>query len=56
MSTPAGELKKSDYAYGGDPDTDSAVSTNQLLYADVILTVVSDAGLEMLDTYLDKTS
>ena len=32
------------------------VSTNQLLYADVILTVVSDAGLEMLDTYLGKTS
>ena len=48
--TPAGELKEDlNYAYGGDPDTDSAVSTNQLLYADVILTVVSDAGLEMLN-------
>ena len=29
-----------------------AVSTNQLLYADVILTVVSDAGLEMLESRL----
>jgi hypothetical protein len=40
------------YAYGGDP-ADLAVSTNQLLYADVILTVVSDEGLEMLN-YIDK--
>ena len=37
-----------DYAYGGDAALPE-VSTNQLLYADVILTVVSDAGLEMLD-------
>ena len=29
------------------------VSTNQLLYADIILTVVSDVGLEMLDN-IDK--
>ncbi len=38
-----------DYAYGGDPDVDLAVSTDQLLYADIILTVVSDTGLNMLD-------
>lgn len=38
-----------DYAYGGDPDLDPAVSTEQLLYADIILTVVSDTGLEMLN-------
>ena len=41
-----------DYAYGGD-STSAGVSTNQLLYADIILTVVSDAGLEMLDV-IDK--
>jgi prepilin-type N-terminal cleavage/methylation domain-containing protein len=40
------------YAYGGDT-TATEVSTNQLLYADIILTVVSDAGLEMLD-HLDS--
>jgi len=36
-----------DYAFGGT--SGSGVSTNQLLYADVILTVVSDEGLEMLE-------
>jgi prepilin-type N-terminal cleavage/methylation domain-containing protein len=41
-----------DYAYGGDSDS-VGVSTNQLLYADIILTIVSDAGLEMLDN-IDK--
>jgi len=41
-----------DYAYGGDAN-DTGVSTNQLLYADIILTVVSDVGLEMLDN-IDK--
>jgi prepilin-type N-terminal cleavage/methylation domain-containing protein len=41
-----------DYAYGGD-SASAGVSTNQLLYADIILTVVSDAGLEMLDN-IDK--
>lgn len=39
----AGKLT-SDYAYGG-----SGGSTDLLLYADIILTVVSDTGLEMLD-------
>ena len=29
------------------------MSTNQLLYADIILTIASDAGLEMLDN-IDK--
>ena len=41
-----GELK-ADYAYGGDLAL-AEVSTNQLLYADIILTVVSDEGLELL--------
>jgi prepilin-type N-terminal cleavage/methylation domain-containing protein len=43
----------SDYAYGGDPVTDLAVRMDQLLYADIILTVISDTGLEMLNN-LDK--
>ena len=43
---PDGELTM-DYAFGGT--SGSGVSTNQLLYADVILTVVSDEGLEMLE-------
>jgi len=41
-----------DYAYGGTTEA-NVVSTNQLLYADIILTVVSDMGLEMLDN-IDK--
>jgi hypothetical protein len=40
------------YAYGGAVEA-NVMSTNKLLYADVILTVVSDAGLEMLDN-IDK--
>lgn len=49
-ATPEGKLEENrDYAYGGDPDSDDAVSTEQLLYADIILTVVSDQGLEMLN-------
>ena len=53
-ATLGGQLESgSDYAYGGDADTDAAVSTRQLLYADIILTVVSDQGLEMLNN-LDK--
>ena len=46
-----GKLTK-DYAYGGD-SASAGVSTNQLLYSDIILTVVSDTGLEMLDN-IDK--
>jgi hypothetical protein len=42
-----GELD-ADYAYGGVVEG-NVMSTNQLLYADIILTIVSDAGLEMLD-------
>ena len=41
-----------DYAYGGEAEA-NVVSTNQLLYADVILTIISDEGLEMLDN-IDK--
>jgi prepilin-type N-terminal cleavage/methylation domain-containing protein len=49
-ATPEGKLETGrDYAYGGDSVADSAVSTEQLLYADIILTVVSDTGLEMLN-------
>jgi prepilin-type N-terminal cleavage/methylation domain-containing protein len=49
-ATPEGKLEAGrDYAYGGDPDTDSAVSAKQLLYADIILTVITDVGLEMLN-------
>ena len=36
------------YVYGGTGGTDPATATTQLLYADVILTVVSDEGLELL--------
>jgi prepilin-type N-terminal cleavage/methylation domain-containing protein len=46
-----GELD-ADYAYGGVVEG-NVMSTNQLLYADIILTIVSDAGLEMLDN-IDK--
>jgi len=46
-----GELDE-DYAYGGAVEP-NVMSTNQLLYADIILTVVSDTGLEMLDN-IDK--
>ena len=49
-ATPEGKLETGrNYAYGGDPDLDPAVSTEQLLYADIILTIVSDQGLEMLN-------
>jgi hypothetical protein len=41
------ELTSTDYAYGGDSAI-AGVSTTQLLYADIILTVVSDEGLELL--------
>tara|TARA_B110000285_G_scaffold47534_1_gene53592 strand:+ start:417 stop:1340 length:924 start_codon:yes stop_codon:yes gene_type:complete len=36
------------YVYGGTGGTDPTTATTQLLYADVILTVVSDQGLELL--------
>ena len=36
------------YVYGGNDGTDPTTTTTQLLYADVILTVVSDEGLELL--------
>jgi type II secretory pathway pseudopilin PulG len=40
------------YAYGGKTEA-GVMSTNQLLYADIILTVVSDTGLEMLKLIAD---
>jgi prepilin-type N-terminal cleavage/methylation domain-containing protein len=55
-ATPEGKLEAGrDYAYGGDTDTDGddvddgVVRTNKLLYADIILTVITDTGLEMLN-------
>ena len=36
------------YVYGGTDGTDTTTTTTPLLYADVILTVVSDEGLELL--------
>jgi len=43
------------YAYGGKFDGGSDGVTTPLLYADIILTVVSDQGLEMLEV-IDKIS
>lgn len=52
MNADEDHLLDADYAYGGKLEA-GVMSTNQLLYADIILTVVSDAGLEMLDV-IDK--
>ena len=44
----------SDYAYGGDLDGDGAAEPigSPLLYADVVLTVVSDEGLNMRNNFV----
>ena len=50
------ELKYT-YAFGGDSNQDSAdiLNTEPVMYADIILTVVSDEGLELLNN-LDRIS
>jgi prepilin-type N-terminal cleavage/methylation domain-containing protein len=52
VNADANHVLDSHYAYGGAAEPE-VVSTNQLLYADVILTVVSDEGLQMLE-HIDK--
>jgi type II secretory pathway component PulJ len=41
------------YAFGGVPDGAAVVNTGPLLYADIILTVVSDEGLRLLENFAD---
>lgn len=46
---PASNLINADYAFGGVSATGDPESTAPLLYADIILTVVTDQGLELLN-------